>query len=120
MKNWISLVLAVAVVLLMTRVLFAKPDGAEKARAREKIKQGAFLVDVRTPAEFSAGHHPSATNIPLQELQARIAEFGDTNREIVVYCRSGNRSGQAKKILEGAGYKDVSNGGSLSDVTREP
>ena len=117
MKNMAIVIVASIVVMLLAKSLLAKPDEAEKAKAREKIRQGALVVDVRTSAEFATGHHAAATNLPVQEIQSRLAELGDKGRAIVVYCRSGNRSSTAKQILEAAGFTDVTNGGSLGDVT---
>jgi phage shock protein E len=77
--------------------------------------QHTFYVDVRTPAEFAAGSVDGAVNIPLNEVEARIGEFRNKG-EIVVFCQSGNRSGQAKSILERNGIRNVTNGGSWEDV----
>lgn len=77
--------------------------------------QHIFYVDVRTPAEFAAGSVDGAVNIPLDEVEARIEEFRNKG-EIVVFCKSGNRSGQAKSILERNGIRNVTNGGSWEDV----
>ena len=107
---------AAALVLLAATGLWAKPTAAEKSAAREKIKQGALVVDVRTAAEFAEGHHPAATNLPVQELSKRWRELGDTNRAVVVYCASGYRSGKAQAILQKAGFRDVTNAGGISDV----
>lgn len=90
--------------------------GTQSAAVQDKINQGALVVDVRTPQEFAVTHYPGAVNIPLQDINARINEFGDRNRPIVVYCRSGNRSSQAKAILEDHGFTDVINGGGLKDM----
>ena len=79
------------------------------------IKNGAFLVDVRTPDELSSGHVNHSVNIPLDVVANRIDEF--KNKEhIIVFCRSGNRSGQAKIILEQNGITNVTNGGTWEDV----
>jgi rhodanese-related sulfurtransferase len=75
----------------------------------------AFLVDVRTPQEVAEGGVDGATNIPLNELEQRLAEF-DGKGQIVVFCRSGSRSGQAKTILEKNGYTNVVNGGTWQQV----
>jgi phage shock protein E len=91
---------------------------ADVAMVTAKLKAGAKVVDVRTPGEFKSGHYPGAVNIPLHELDDRLAEFGDKEKPIVVYCRSGNRSGQAKRQLEAAGYRDVTNGGGLRDMPK--
>lgn len=79
------------------------------------VKQGAFLVDVRTPAEFAEGHVKGSTNIPLDQVSNQMAKFKD-KQNIVVFCRSGNRSGQAKSILEQNGFSNVTNGGTWQDV----
>jgi rhodanese-related sulfurtransferase len=81
------------------------------------IAQHPFLVDVRTPGEFAQGHPKGAVNIPLDKIQGQLAKFkGKEN--IVVFCRSGNRSGQAKTILEANGFKGVVNGGTWQDVAK--
>lgn len=77
-----------------------------------KVNQGALLVDVRTLGEFNEGHLPGAKLIPISEVENRISDFGDDKaKPIVVYCKSGIRSGRAKDILEAKGYTDVTNGG---------
>lgn len=81
----------------------------------ETLKKGAFLVDVRTPQEFAAGSVPGAINIPLDQVESRVSEF-EGKKDIVVFCRTGNRSGQAKRILESKGIKDITNGGSWQNV----
>jgi len=81
------------------------------------IKAGAFLVDVRTPAEFLTGSVTGAVNIPLDQLPAKLQQFkGKTC--IIVCCRSGNRSSQAKSFLEQNGFQNVINGGSWMAVAR--
>ena len=75
-----------------------------------------LLVDVRTPAEFDSGHIQGAINIPVESLASRLSEVpGD--EPIVVYCRSGNRSAQASRILEDAGYNDIYDLGGVIDWT---
>jgi len=72
-------------------------------------KQGALLVDVRTPAEYAAGHAPGAVLIPLDQIERRMGELGAKERPIALICRSGNRSGQAQSILERAGFTSTVN-----------
>jgi phage shock protein E len=98
--------------------LLAKTDADEKAAAKEKIRNGALVIDVRTAGEFADGHFNGALNIPVQELGARANELGDTNRAIVVYCAAGVRAAKAKSILQKAGFKDVTNAGGLSDLKK--
>jgi rhodanese-related sulfurtransferase len=64
------------------------------------------VLDVRTPAEFAAGHVPGARNISHELLQSRIEELGDVRgKQVVVYCRSGRRSSLAGEVLRKAGFK---------------
>jgi len=67
-----------------------------------------FLLDVREPNEWEIGHLPGATRISVNELQGRMNEL-DTAREMVVYCRSGARSGRAVDMLRAAGFRKVTN-----------
>lgn len=78
----------------------------------ELLKNGAILIDVRTPAEFKEGHAAGAKNIPLDTITKKIKKFEQLNRPIVLCCRSGMRSGQATAILKRNGIPDVYNGGS--------
>lgn len=69
-------------------------------------EQGALILDVRTQEEWNAGHIPGATLIPLDELSSRVDEL-PKNMDIVVVCRSGNRSATARDILLTAGFSSV-------------
>ncbi len=71
-----------------------------------------LLLDVRTRAEFQSGHIAGATNIPVEQLAGRLAEV-PRDRPVVVYCRSGNRSAQAARLLRDAGYESVYDLGGL-------
>lgn len=65
-----------------------------------------LLLDVRTAAEFAEGRVPGAINIPVQELEARLAEL-PRDRELVVYCRSGRRAATASALLREHGYTRI-------------
>ncbi len=67
-----------------------------------------LLLDVRDPNEWEIGHLPDAIRISVNELQGRMNEL-DTAREMVVYCRSGMRSGRAVDMLRAAGFRKVKN-----------
>lgn len=95
--------------------LFASSESTEALKAH--IEAGAVLVDVRTPDEFASGSVEGAVNIPLGEIAQRYKEL-DPEARIIVFCRSGNRSSQAKSILESKGYTKVVNGGTWEDVAR--
>ena len=70
--------------------------------------EGALILDVRTQAEFDAGHVPGAMNISHDELATRLDELDSAkDRAVVVYCRSGKRAGLASSVLLEAGYVNV-------------
>jgi len=77
----------------------------------------AVWIDVRTEAEYADDHIDGDSNIPLATIDAEAlaARYGK-DAPINLYCRSGNRAGQAKEILEAAGFTNVSNVGGINDV----
>ena len=94
--------------------LFSQNDNTALTEA---VKNDAFLVDVRSSAEFSDGSVKGAVNIPLDVLQQQLAKFKN-KKNIVVFCRSGARSTQAQRILEYNGFKNVVNGGAWHQVNQ--
>lgn len=92
--------------------------GGKTERSLPKIiEDDAFLADVRTPEEFSEGHIKGSVNIPLDEIEDHLDKFKD-QKQIVVFCRSGRRSAEAKKILEKYGITNVVNGGAWTDIKK--
>ena len=81
-------------------------------------KEDAVVVDVRNAWEYDDGHVKNAVNIPLTEIPARIDEFKKLNGPVILYCRSGSRSGAAVHILKQAGITNVSNGGGIFDLQK--
>ena len=79
---------------------------AAEARARIDSATPPFLLDVREPYEYAEGHIDGACLLPLGELGRRLNELPQ-DREILVICRSGNRSGAATRQLVQAGYRAV-------------
>lgn len=76
-------------------------------------------IDVRTAEEYNAGHVQGAIHIPYDEIESRIQEvmpFRDD--KIIVYCRSGRRSGIALGILRKHNFPDVENGGGVEDLRK--
>ena len=98
----------------MFNQLFA---GSGTADLQTIIKEGAFLVDVRTPGEFSEGHVKGSVNIPLDTIPNQMDQF-KSRQNIVVFCRSGGRSSQAKSFLEQNGFTNVVNGGTWDYVNQ--
>ena len=74
--------------------------------AHQLRADGAFMLDVREPDEWNSGHIPGATLVPLGQLPDRLNEL-PVDQEIVVVCRSGNRSATGRDILLDAGFNQV-------------
>jgi phage shock protein E len=91
--------------------------GTDNSKLTEAINEGAFLVDVRSAGEFASGSVKGAVNIPLDKIGSQLAKFKG-KKNIVVFCRSGNRSGQAKSILEQNGFQNIINGGTVTNVSQ--
>ena len=84
------------------------------------INNNTILIDVRTKDEFKSGHLEKAINIPYTEIEEQIKSITkDTYKNIVVYCKSGRRSGIAQKKLLKMGYKNVVNGGGYKDLLKQ-
>ncbi len=94
--------------------LFGSSDNDE---LKTIVNDGAFLVDVRSPSEFAGGSVKGAINIPLDRVSSNLDKFKN-KKNIVVFCRSGNRSGQALAILKQNGIANVINAGTYEDVNR--
>jgi rhodanese-related sulfurtransferase len=76
------------------------------SEAYKMYQDGAFVLDVRTQEEWNEFHAPNTTLIPLDQLASRLNEV-PRDREIVVVCRTGNRSQQGREILLNAGFEQV-------------
>lgn len=61
------------------------------AQARQLMQQRAILWDVRTPAEYAAGHIPSARNVPLDRLEEELPNLPSNGHPVIVCCRSGQQ-----------------------------
>lgn len=78
-----------------------------------------LIIDVRTRDEYRQEHVRQAVNIPYDEIADRIAAFApDRDARIVLYCRSGRRSGVAEQTLRQLGYRQIENRGGLNDMQR--
>ena len=84
-----------------------------EAIARDYLKNGALVIDVRTAGEFQAGHLTNAINIPLNELKETLPrQVSDKGKVLLLHCQSGRRSGQAETQLRTMGYTNAFNLGS--------
>ena len=89
---------------------------AEEAKERMDKHDKVVILDVRTEEEYQEGHVPGAIVIPNETISSEpLEELPDIDQEILVYCRSGNRSAQAAKKLAEAGYTQVYDFGGIID-----
>jgi len=111
--KWLLPLILVSVAVIIGVVLsIAKEGHAAKGlpstvsvtEAAQRINEGAFLLDVRTAEEWNQAHVAGAVLIPLDELKSRLAEV-PVDQDVLIICRSGNRSGQARDLLRAAGLK---------------
>ena len=99
----------------------AQKAGKDPETAKRLVREGAVVIDVRTPDEYQGGHLANAASIPVDEIGARVADVeklvnGDRTKPVVVYCSKGGRAAKAKQVLEDAGFQRVVNGGGLDDL----
>jgi sulfur-carrier protein adenylyltransferase/sulfurtransferase len=91
------------------RQIKSRIDEVDPAAVREQVGNGAVIVDVREPEEWSAGHIPGAIHVPKSYLESRIeGAIPDREKHVVLYCASGNRSAwAARTLIEDLGYEHV-------------
>jgi len=112
MTDWS--VFAVAALALAAWFGFKRLSWISSNRARSCLRDGALVVDVRTPAEFFGRHLPGAVNLPLDNLlNAAQRQLPDKQRVILLHCLSGTRSDIARRLLSSQGYRQVFNLGSF-------
>ena len=94
----------------IARVLDSVPGvTAAELETRLASPNAPVLLDVRSVAEYAAGHLPGARNLPHDQLAARLADLrAARDQELVVYCRTGRRAAQAIEILQRAGFTRLS------------
>ncbi len=89
---------------------------ANKIDFKKLATEGAVILDVRTPAEFSDGHIKGAINVPVDQLRSSFGKF--KNKTVITCCRSGARSAIATNLLKNAGISAV-NGGSWQSLSKK-
>ncbi len=94
--------------------LFAAP---KKLDLGQLVRDGAQIIDVRTPGEYKSGHIKGSINIPLQSLESQLNRI-QKNKAVITCCASGMRSASAKSILEEKGFSQVFNGGGWQNLQR--
>jgi rhodanese-related sulfurtransferase len=115
-------VIAVVALVVYLIATSAGGGGATSAMAREvnvdqayeMYEAGTFVLDVRTQEEWDEYHAPNTTLIPLDQLPSRLSEL-PKDQDILIVCRSGNRSQEARDILLDAGFNATSMAGGLKE-----
>lgn len=107
-------ILATLSVLLGASLVLVGCQSAEPV----DLSEDTVIIDVRTPAEFASGHLDGAINIDVQspDFAERIMEL-DKDGDYFVYCRTGNRSGQAIQKMNDMGFSDMINGGGVNEAS---
>lgn len=112
---------AAAALLLLTSACASGSDAVEKVDATaavELIEAGKHtVIDVRTPAEFAAGHVDGAENMDLNAatFEQQVEQL-DKDEEYLVYCQSGNRSAQAADKMADLGFTEIVDGGGIVEL----
>ena len=106
-------VIATLVTLALGAVL--APQASAETASVAAVDEPTLIIDVRTAEEFAAGHFPGAINIPHEDIIQGIEEYNvGKDQTVLLYCRSGNRSGQAEARLQSAGFSGAKNIGGLN------
>jgi rhodanese-related sulfurtransferase len=92
--------------------------GGPQINFRELVDNGAVIIDVRTRAEYQAGHIKGSLNIPLDQIEKSVKKIKARKKTVITCCRSGRRSGMAADILNRQGVEAV-NGGGWSSLERK-
>ncbi len=109
--DWI--ILAITLVLLIAYIFLRRKGQISADTAVAYLKQGALVIDVRSPEEFSTGHLKGAINMPVQQIESLIgSQVKSKDQVLLLHCQSGMRSGAAKNRLTAMGYTRVYNLGS--------
>jgi len=112
MKN-----LCIAFFVIFISVLCGQSAANEKDYV---FDENSIIIDVRTEKEYNGGHLSNSTNIPHGEIKEKIEEHvKGKEKEIVLYCRTGRRSGIVEKILNEMGYVNVINAGAYEKLRKK-
>jgi rhodanese-related sulfurtransferase len=103
----------IIVIVLAALILIRRAGQISTKEALAHLKNGALVIDVRTPSEYSSDHLPSALNIPLNQIETTLpCRVKDKSLVLLLHCQSGIRSGLAKRKLKALGYSNAFNLGS--------
>lgn len=91
--------------------LFSIFNNNKSEKIKEALKEGALIIDVRTPQEFNTGHVKGARNIPVDKIAQQTKSIKKQNKPVIVYCASGMRSARAAGILSNSDITCYNGGG---------
>lgn len=115
--NWTTSLIVLTVIAII--YMLKRVGQISSKDAHSHLKNGALVIDVRSPAEFNSGHLPNAMNFPLEEIETALPRrVKDKNQLLLLHCQSGARSGVARKKLNGIGYINAFNLGSYGRAAR--
>lgn len=119
-RTIIAIIIGMAIVIGLVLWASANPSrttgSSSPSPTPVTLAAGTHLYDVRTTEEYAAGHAQFADNWPLADIEAGKLPSIEKDATIAVYCRSGNRSAQAKSLLEKAGFTNVKDIGGLDKL----
>jgi rhodanese-related sulfurtransferase len=92
--------------------------GFGKNKIKEALRNGAVIIDVRTPREYDDGHIPQSINIPVDRINSSAQRIKGMEKPVIFCCASGARSGQAVSVMKQQGLKEVYNGGNWQYVLK--
>jgi phage shock protein E len=115
--DWTTFLILAALVVAF--LLLKRVGQISKRAAKEYVRQGAVVIDVRSAEEYGGGHLQRAVNMPLAEIETLIArKVQDKDQVLLLHCQGGVRSGLAKKKLIALGYAKTFNIGSYGRALR--
>ena len=119
-RTIIAIIIGMAIIIGLVLWASANPSrttgSSSPSPTPVTLAAGTHLYDVRTTEEYAAGHAQFADNWPLADIEAGKLPSIEKDATIAVYCRSGNRSAQAKSLLEKAGFTNVKDIGGLDKL----
>ena len=117
-RSIIAIIIGIVIIIALIVWLALNPPRPTMSSERPPVTlaAGTHLYDVRTPEEYGAGHAEFSTNWPLADIEAGKYPNLAKDGMIAVYCRSGNRSAEAKTLLEKAGFTNVKDLGGLDKL----
>lgn len=130
MKKTIIAGMSVAILALATGVWWYNTDMSDGPEAgwkegdsrlvgeQKTVPKEALVLDVRTPEEYETAHASRAINLPLQDIQAGVMPTPQKDTPLYVYCRSGNRSAEAARLLKNQGYANVTDIGAFANIKK--